>query len=100
MSVTSGDKDLCTFTFTFAFTLSELRRGGESGRSTCIQFVRLEAKQHLRLSTELGCIRKLMSNSKCSNVGDIEQLLRTETLLVGIGEVLDTNLRRETGYLD
>jgi len=29
MSVTSGDKDLCTFTFTFTFTLSELRRGGE-----------------------------------------------------------------------
>jgi hypothetical protein len=38
MSVTSGDKDLCTFTV----TLSELRRGGESGR--CTQFVRLEAK--------------------------------------------------------
>ena len=42
----------------FYLYLSELRRGGEIGRSTCTQFVRLEIKQYLHLSTEWGALKE------------------------------------------
>jgi hypothetical protein len=41
-----------------------------------------------------------MSSSKCYEIGDIRQLLRTVTLLVCIGEVPDSSLFQETGYPD
>jgi len=48
MSVTSEDKDLCTFTFTF--NPSELRRGGKSGR--CRGKKTFAPKHGMRVRTE------------------------------------------------